>query len=36
MTHKLQKEGLCVFNTADLSPFKGSHFDFVLSNVSSN
>lgn len=22
------------FNTADLSPFKGSHFDFVLFNVS--
>ena len=23
-----------IFNTADLSPFKGSHFDFVLFNVS--
>ena len=23
-----------IFNTADLSPFKGSHFDFVLYNVS--
>lgn len=23
-----------IFNTIDLSPFKGSHFDFVLSNVS--
>lgn len=23
-----------IFNTTDLSPFKGSHFDFVLSNVS--
>lgn len=22
-----------IFNTADLSPFKGSHFDFVLFNV---
>lgn len=22
-----------VFNTMDLSPFKGSHFDFILSNV---
>lgn len=23
-----------IFNTSDLSPFKGSHFDFVLFNVS--
>ena len=23
-----------IFNTADLSPFKGSHFDFILFNVS--
>lgn len=23
-----------IFNTADLSPFKGSHFDLVLSNIS--
>ena len=23
-----------IFNTVDLSPFKGSHFDFVLFNVS--
>lgn len=23
-----------IFNTSDLSPFKGSHFDFVLNNLS--